>query len=300
MTQKPKILITGASGFTGQHACSHFLKAGFDVSGVSRKTTNSQVNMEKCNLTDKMAVRKLIAQLKPQYLLHLAGQNHVGDSWEDPISTMEANFLSTLYLIEAIRQECSDCRTVIVGSALQFDPSNFSTLTHPYSFSKTLQVLASQAWAELYDLHIVIAKPSNLIGPGYSNGVCSIFAKKIVDMEEKKAENFLVVSNLKAQRDFLDVRDAVSAYEILLTKGKTGKIYDISSGKNYSLEGVIDRLRMLTTIDFQIKSQVYNSNEEKVEIIPNKMMELGWKPTISIETSLKEILNFYRELTNDF
>jgi len=296
VNQLNNLLITGASGFTGQHACRHFLKAGYAVTGVTRNhISNSQIQVEKCNLTDKEAVRNLVKKVQPQYILHLAGQNHVGLSWNDPVSTLEANFLSTLYLIDAIRHENLNCKTVVVGSALQFELNDMSTLTHPYSFSKTLQVQVAQAWANLYNLHIVIAKPSNLIGPGLSNGVCSIFAKKIVNMEEDKAQNVLEVNNLSAQRDFIDVRDAVSAYEILLTNGKSGEVYEISSGNSYSLKEIVTKLKSLTTIDFQVKSQEHILSEEKVLITPNKIMKLGWKPTISLQSSMEDILNFYRE-----
>jgi len=296
MNRLPKVLITGASGFTGQHACRYFLKAGYEVIAVTRSDFNKPPGtlVVKCDLTKREAVRNLIKQARPQFILHLAGQNHVGRSWNDPISTLEANVNSTLHLIEAIRLEKPDCKTVIVGSALQFDPSNPSTLTHPYSFSKTLQILAAHAWEKLYNLHIVIAKPNNLIGPGHSNGVCSIFANKIVEMERNRGEAILEVNNLGAQRDFIDVRDAVSAYEILLAKGKSGETYNISSGHSYSLEDIITIFQSLTTVNFTIKSNE-NNNEEKVDTPPYKALNLGWKPTIPIQSSLEDILNFYRQ-----
>ncbi|CAH0322713.1 GDP-6-deoxy-D-mannose reductase [Peribacillus frigoritolerans] len=231
---------------------------------------------------------------KPQYLLHLAGQNHVGKSWIDPVSTMEANSMSTAYLIEALRQENPACKIVVVGSALQFDPISMSTLAHPYSLSKTLQVLIAQSWAILYKMPIVIAKPSNLIGPGISNGVCSIFARKIVDMEEEKAAKVLEVYNLNVQRDFLDVRDAVKGYEVLLKKGKPGKIYDVASGVSRSLEDIIKGFRSLTTVDIEVKSEQDEQIEKHLGIVPQKLMCLGWKPAIPIETSLRDILDFYR------
>lgn len=119
MSRMPKLLITGASGFTGQHACNHFVNAGFAVTAVSRKSFgNGQVQTELCNLTNKENVSKLIKKVKPDYLLHLAGQNHVGKSWIDPVSSLEANAMLTLYLIEALRQENPACKVVIVGSAL--------------------------------------------------------------------------------------------------------------------------------------------------------------------------------------
>lgn len=296
LKQKPSLLITGASGFTGQHACRHFLEAGFHVTAVTRKNSfaNKEIHTEYCNLTHKNDVSNLIKKIKPQYLLHLAGQNHVGQSWTDPISSLEANTMATAYLLEAIRQENPSCKIVVVGSALQFNPANMSTLTHPYSLSKTLQVIIAQSWANLYNMHIVIAKPSNLIGPGPSNGVCSLFAQKIVDMEKNKADKALEVNNLLAQRDFIDVRDAVRGYEILLTKGKSGEIYEIASGKSHSLEEVITYFKTLAKVEFVLISQS-NEKEQQIEINPLDITNLGWKPSISFESSLRDVLTFYRK-----
>jgi GDP-4-dehydro-6-deoxy-D-mannose reductase len=296
MNQQPKLLITGASGFTGQHACEHFLKSGFDVYAVFRNNfpTNKKIHKKCCNLTNKNDVKNLITNIKPEYLLHLAGQNHVGQSWLDPVSSLEANSFSTAYLIDALRQENPSCKILIVGSALQFNPTDLSTLTHPYSLSKTIQVLIAQSWAVLYNMQIVIAKPSNLIGPGFSNGVCSILAQKIVKIEENNSEKILEVNDINAHRDFIDVRDAVRAYETLLLKGEPGEIYEIASGTSRSLLEMINGFKFITTVNFELKSKLNTPIEQRVEIIPVKLMELGWKPAISFQTSLNDILNFYR------
>ncbi|MCD1162388.1 NAD-dependent epimerase/dehydratase family protein [Peribacillus frigoritolerans] len=296
MSQIPKLLITGASGFTGQHACNHFVNAGYAVTAVTRKNfVNSQVQTEICDLTNKENVGKLIKKVKPDYLLHLAGQNHVGTSWIDPVSSLEANAMSTLYLLEELRQENPDCKVVIVGSALQFDPQNISTLTHPYSLSKTLQVLIAQSWGVLYNMNIVIAKPSNLIGPGISNGVCSIFAKKIVDMEENNAEKVLEVNNLQAKRDFVDVRDVVNAYEILFDQGKSGEIYDVASGKHNSLANIINHFKSFTNVEFKTKTNNTLLRELHTDINLEKIKKLGWEPIIDLEKSILDNLNFYRK-----
>ncbi|WP_026562812.1 NAD-dependent epimerase/dehydratase family protein [Bacillus sp. J37] len=297
MNQQPKLLITGANGFTGQHAVKHFLNVGFNVTAVSRKSkfTLNDVPNEYCNLTNKADVENLIKKTKPQYLLHLAGQNHVGLSWVDPVTSLEVNTMGTVNLLESLRKESPLSKVVVVGSALQFDPGNITTLPHPYSLSKTLQVIIAQSWAKLFNMHIVIAKPSNLIGPGFSNGVCSILAKKIVDMEENKLDKVLEVNNLHAQRDYLDVRDAVTAYETLLMKGKSGEIYDISSGKSRSIEKIVNCFKTLTTINFELKSQEFHQIEQTIKIMPSNLIDLGWKPAIPLKQSLKDILNFYRD-----
>lgn len=290
------MLITGASGFTGKHACNYFLKAGFNIAAVSRKKidVNKDIQIEFCDLANKDQVKSLVKKIKPQYLLHLAGQNNVSQSWLDPISSLEANVMSTAYLIDEIRHENPSCKMVVVGSALQFYPEDMSTLLHPYSLSKTLQVLIAKSWEVLYNMDIMIAKPSNLIGPGFSNGVCSIFAKKIVDMEINEGEKMLKVNNLDSQRDFIDVRDALRAYETLLTKGESGEIYEIASGKSRSLKEIINGFKDLTAVDFKIQTEVKNEIEQPVEIKTLKLIKLGWKPVIPFETSLKDILDFYR------
>lgn len=296
MSGKSKILITGAAGFTGLHSCRYFASAGYEVTAVTRSKDIAidNVMVEQCDLHNKELVLNLIKKVKPQYLLHLAGQNHVGQSWSDPTGTLETNLLSTVYILDAIHKECPESKSVIVGSALQIDPSNISAITHPYSLSKTFQVLAARAWAELYGLSIVIAQPTNLIGPGNSNGVCSMFAKKIAEMESQKAEHILNVNNLYAQRDFIDVRDAVRAYEILLKNGVSKEIYPISSGKSRSLGEVVQIFKTMTPINFKVKISERSIREDKVKISSERINQLGWKPIISFKKSLEDNLKYYR------
>jgi len=297
MNKKEKLLITGASGFTGYHACQHFSKLDFDITAIAHKNDfyDERINWRKCDFSDKEAVKALIKKIKPDYVLHLAGQNAVSCSWEDPIRSLEVNSMATAYLLEALRLESPTCKTVIVGSALQFDPTSISTFNHPYGLSKTMQFIISQFWANLYNMHIVVAKPSNLIGPGFSKGVCSIFAQKIVQMEKKKEEKKIEVSNLNNRIDFLDVRDAVRAYDFLFLKGKSGKVYEVSSGKSHSLGQVLKIFREMTAINFHIEVLQENHLSNHINTIPLSLIELGWEPTYSIESTLKDVLHFYRK-----
>ncbi|OIJ18546.1 UDP-2-acetamido-2,6-dideoxy-hexulose 4-reductase [Anaerobacillus alkalidiazotrophicus] len=290
-----KLLITGAGGFTGQHACDYFVSKGYEVIGVvrSKNFIKKQVKLEMCDLTNKEAVRALVLKVKPAYVLHLAGQNHVGESWENPIKSFETNVMSTLYLIEALREISSVRKIVIVGSALQLNSIDVSP-PHPYSFSKTIQVLIAKSWSHLYKIPIVIVKPTNLIGPGFSNGVCSIFAKKIVQIENNNTEDAsLEVNNLFVMRDFLDVRDALTAYELIMKQGDSGRIYEVASGKSRTLGELIHQFQLLTEIQFEIKATLFQK-EPPVEINTRSISELGWKPKHSFDSSIKEILNFYR------
>lgn len=295
-----RILITGASGFTGKHACRYFASKGMEVYGAVRKGTVStieNVNEVRIDLSDKDAIDKVVKDVKPQYLLHLAGQNNVKSSWVHPVASFETNTLSTLYLLESIRNHHSSTKIVIVGSALQINHNHIEMLPHPYSFTKTMQILIARAWEKLFQLDIRIAKPCNLIGPGHSNGVCGLFAEKIAGMEQNNGETVLHVSNPNTERYFLDVRDVVKAYAVLLEKGKKGEVYDIASRESRSLKDVITTFKPLTDIDFQIEySDVQQQVDDFVVINTDKMSSLGWEPTISFDSSLSDSLNFFRSI----
>ncbi|WP_391118177.1 NAD-dependent epimerase/dehydratase family protein [Psychrobacillus sp. L3] len=298
MKRKPRIMITGANGFTGLHACQYFKKAGYDVIAVSRVSQSNildeRIHLEQCDLTDKHQVKNLIRKVIPDQMLHLAGQNNVQDSWNDPITSLEANVMSTAYIIDSIRQESLPCKIILVGSALQLDLSMSSSFQHPYSLSKTIQVLVAQSWESLYGMNIIIARPSNLIGPGDSTGVCSILAKKVAEMELHGTERILTVNNLFVQRDFIDVRDAVRAYEKLFNIGKSGVIYDITSGQPRYLKEITVALQNLSMVDVNI--QTLKNIHEKIEVTtPKKLLEAGWSPLISFERSIEDILNYQRK-----
>ncbi|WP_313892096.1 NAD-dependent epimerase/dehydratase family protein [Psychrobacillus sp.] len=299
MTIKPKLMITGANGFTGIHACDYFKNAGYEIIAVSRtfsKSASSKgIDLEYCDLTNRHQVNDLIQKTKPDILLHLAGQNHVQKSWEDPITSFEANVMSTVFLVDAIRKVNINCKVIIVGSVLQFDIGEISSLLHPYSLSKTIQVLVAQSWELLYGMTIMIAKPTNLIGPGVSNGVCSILAKKVSEMELKNADKVLVVNNLFAQRDFIDVRDVIRAYEVIFKVGESGLVYDISSGHPRYLKEITDTLKTLSNVDFTI--QTMEDTIENINIITSSkvLFDAGWNPLIPFEKSMEDLLHYHRD-----
>lgn len=297
-TEQRSILITGANGFTGLHACHYFANAGYTVYALVRTPSkippHKNINERLCDLNDKQSIKKILHMIKPHFILHLAGQNSVPTSWSDPINTFESNVMCTAYLLDAIRTESNDSKTIIVGSVLQSNLSFPSSFQHPYALSKTIQTGLSGAYGSLFELDVIIANPSNLIGPGHSTGVCSLLAQKVARMEKGQEEKKLVVHNLLAKRNFLDVRDAVKAYGLLFSKGKTGEVYEIASEKMRSIGEITDILKQISTIDFEVHSLT-----EQQEITPmiyaTAIKELGWAPAVPFDQSILEILNFQRK-----
>ncbi|TCP23802.1 GDP-4-dehydro-6-deoxy-D-mannose reductase [Scopulibacillus darangshiensis] len=297
MKKAPTILITGAGGFTGQHACMNFIKKGWRTVAAVRTKQHFSLNCcsVECDLTNFEAVRQMIQSVDPQYILHLAGVNSVPQSWDTPLTTMQNNVLGTLNLLEATREHAPKCNILIVGSGLEKTSQPKEPPLHPYGISKTLQRMLSESWHVLFGQHVVIAKPSNLIGPGPSNGVVSLFAKRIANEEQKNKSVELKVNNLRSQREFLDARDAVKAYELLLLKGQPGLTYEIGSGHSVSIQEIINIFQQMTSVKIKVIDQGIKENGVAKMDTAN-MEKIGWTPKIAFSDSLKDILHYHRSL----
>lgn len=120
-----RLLITGASGFTGRHAVAYFAAGGAEVTAVVRRKPAAElfpegVQQYVCDLGDRRAVAAMIGAVKPDQVLHLAGKNSVPESWRDPLLYMETNVMATLYLLEALRVQPAS-RILVAGSRLSID-----------------------------------------------------------------------------------------------------------------------------------------------------------------------------------
>lgn len=102
------------------------------------------------------------------------------------------------------------------------------------------------------------------------------------------------LDNQLVEKDFLDVRDAVAAYEILLNYGESGQVYDLSSGQAQSLGEIVEIFRTLTPIKLEVHS-LQTGNALKLNINqPTKLKMLGWQPGTTLNHSLKDTLEYHR------
>lgn len=318
-----RVLITGAAGFTGRHAVAYFRQAGADVTAVVRKPVTDRailpagVKQHVCDLSDRQAVKRMIEEIQPGEVLHLAGKNSVPESWRDPLLYMETNVMATLYLLDALRSQPVS-RILVAGSGLKFRPGLSAGPPHPYSLSKTLEELVSLAWCTLFKQPVLLAEPCNLIGPGPSTGFCSLLAQHIVRSEaaagSTSAPPPFKLSSRHTRRDFLDVRDAVRAYDYILRTGETGKVYRINSGTQRELGEIAEQLLAHGAVkaemdwgpereehpaaavpDTQQASSA--SNEGLSASREEDAGTLGWSPQIGLPRSLADIMDYYRAVS---
>ncbi|WP_409341797.1 NAD-dependent epimerase/dehydratase family protein [Paenibacillus sp. MBLB4367] len=296
-----RLLITGAAGFTGRHACRYFVDSGYDVVAVVRNVTSPEPVAEgcrtvACELTDSRAVHKLMEDTKPDYLLHLAGMNAVSESWKRPADCMETNVLATFYLLDAARLVNPSCRILAVSSMLNFAmTSEAPKPPHPYSLSKTMQLLAAQSWGHLFGQPVLFVQPSNLIGPGPSNGICGLLAKWVSEVEAGRSAAPFVLSSYEEKRDFLDVRDAVAAYAVILERGSEGAAYKIGSGTQRLLGETVEAFKNQSPAELKIsirENQLSLPDPEPVDL--TLISALGWRPAIPFEHSIEGALAYFR------
>jgi GDP-4-dehydro-6-deoxy-D-mannose reductase len=295
---KPTILITGVGGFTGMIACEHFEGRGLEVIGVvrsERQISCAAHRLQVCDLTDRQQVRRLVETTRPHYVLHLAGRNAVQDSWRDPVAYMDANMMATLHLLDALRGD-RDCRIVVAGSMLSFAPGEDDRPLHPYSLSKTFQMLAAQSWAHLFGQQVMVARPSNLIGPGPSNGLCGLLARKSVAIEQGLDYSPFRLSSLVEERDYLDVRDAVKGYEHILLYGTPGTVYPIGSGSNRTIKDIVRAFQTEIGMDLPLEIGQLDGYVPPRPVDLTLIAGLGWSPEIAFERSVADILRYFRTI----
>ncbi|MBD3920032.1 NAD-dependent epimerase/dehydratase family protein [Paenibacillus sp. PR3] len=307
-----RVLVTGAGGFSGEHAVAYFRQAGWEViAAVSRRTQHgaaapghdSTLEVIACDWTDRDDARRAVAQAQPDAIVHLAGLNAVGGSWQDPAAYLMTNGMGTVHLLEAVRAAGRPCRVLVAGSMLRFrlsvDHAVVPAPLHPYSLSKMVQVLVSQCWSSLYGMDVIVAEPSNLIGPGPSQGLCALLARYTAQTEAAEAAGETAppfrLSSRHERRDFLDVRDAMAAYEVLLRSGISGGVYPVASGSFVTLEQLA--LHYTAMAHGKLVFEIGDSSAPSPDPVDiSGIHALGWQARIPLEQSLRDALNDARAI----
>jgi nucleoside-diphosphate-sugar epimerase len=305
-----RVLITGAGGFIGSHLASELAAKGVLLAFIARSSTPFLKRFEKSkvfigDIRDQKFVRDVVRNTSPDVVYHLAAQSSPSRSWQDPKGTYDVNVNGTLSLLEALKNSHQNPLMISVcssaeyggkkGLLLESDPLEPSS---PYGISKLAQDHFTRMYAELYGLKTVRCRPFFLIGPGKEGDVCSSFAKQIV-AAEIFGKRIVKVGNLERVRDLLDVRDGVEALQVVAKKGKVGDVYNICSGTGVSLRKVLSEFGKLTNSCYAVKSDpelMRFVDESSVIGNPDKIIRLGWTPRFNLTLTLKDILDYWRDV----
>lgn len=313
-----RVLITGITGFAGSHLAEYALSKGAEVYGSMRwrsKTENiehikEQINLIECDLRDLSSVNALIEISKPEYIFHLAAQSFVHTSWHAPAETLSTNVLCQINLFEAVRHKRIDPMIQIAGSSEEYGlvyeneipvrETNPLRPLSPYAVSKVTQDLLGYQYHKSFGLKIVRTRGFNHTGPRRGEVfVSSNFAKQIVEIERGKNEGIVKVGNLEAKRDFTDVRDMVKGYWLALENGKPGEVYNICSGKAWTIREVLDILLSKSKVSAKVEQDPERLRPSDVPILCGDnskfSRETNWQPEIPFDKTLEDLLNYWRD-----
>jgi GDP-4-dehydro-6-deoxy-D-mannose reductase len=242
-----KYLLTGSSGFVAYHFLQYLDSLDIDsieVLGIDRalphdienyKFQNIKFSVLELNLLDYKSLEIAIVSFSPMYILHLASFSSVGKSWEDPNESFANNTNIFLNLVEILRKNNIACRLLSVGSSEEYGNVSKNNIPikesmqlqplNPYAIARVSQEMLSQCYVTSYRMDIIITRSFNHIGSRQRDVfVIPSFVKQILEKIRDKTEVKIYTGDISIIRDFLDVRDVVKAYYLLLDKGRNGEI----------------------------------------------------------------------------
>lgn len=311
-----RILITGVAGFVGRHLfntlCQHYPDAIIHGTAIDQppRMENDRLTYHLVDLKNYTAIHDLIAEVQPDHIYHLAAQSSPRKSFLIPWETLENNIKAQLNIIQACIALKVQPRMLIISSAEIYGPVRPEQLpvnedaplrpTNPYGVSKVAQDMLGLQYHLSHKLPILRVRPFNHFGPGQSEGfVATDFAVQVARIEAGLQENVIEVGNLTAERDFTDVRDVVNAYVQIVDKGQPGDVYNVASGKAYSIQYLLDVLLKYSTVAIQVRVSPERMLPIDVPTVRGDSSHLqqlcGWQPSISFETTLLDVLNDWRQ-----
>ncbi|MCC7361612.1 MAG: GDP-mannose 4,6-dehydratase [Anaerolineales bacterium] len=314
-------LITGVGGFAGSHLADHLLAQpdnqaddtprvwGCDRTDQRPPYLAAAVRLVALDLRNPAATLDLLAAAQPDRIYHLAGQAHVGDSWNDPWDTLEANLRSQLNLLEALVRLGQHPRVLVIGSADEYGVVGPGDLPlteasplrpdSPYAVSKVGQDLLGLQYHLSHHLPVVRVRPFNHIGPRQSRRfVAANFAAQIAEIEAGRQPPVIHVGNLAARRDFTDVRDMVRGYRLLLERGAPGEVYNLGSGRSVAIADLLRTLLSFAAVPIRIE---HDTGRLRPSDLPDLVCDArkaqaqtGWQPVVPLETTLRDLLDYER------
>ena len=312
-----RLLVTGAGGFVGGHLLELVRRESpaTSIHGVvqphgSLAWTSAQgARVVEADLDDPTAAAAVIEEVRPEGIVHLAGQSSVHQSWLDPGGTLRTNVLGIVHLLDAARSIGLRPAVLVVGSAEEYGSVSEAELpiretaalrpASPYAVSKVAQGALALLYGPAGGMRIVLTRTFHHTGPGRGEAFAeSSFARQIAEIESGLRPPVIEVGNLDAVRDFTDVRDVVRAYLLLLEKGEPGQAYNVCSGRGRPIREILDLLLASSSarVEVRIDKERLRTADVPAQVgDPSRLRAAtSWEPRIPLEQTLADLLSDWR------
>jgi len=315
-----KFYITGAGGMVGSHMCD-YLSDNFpdaDIVGSYYKPTteisdiSSNTRLVECDVRYFQSVLRIISEVRPDKIFHLAAQSYPPVSWMRPEETFDINVTGTINVFEAIkevRKHYPDYapRVVVACSSAQYGQSMVDSdgvvdeqapmlPLSPYGVSKVAQDLLAYQYFQSDGINAIRARIFNTTGPRKTGDVLSDFIKRAV-MAKQHSNNTIKVGNLNTERAITDVRDLIEALYLLSEKGVAGDSYNICGSMTYKISNFIEIIERAIGMKLNavVDKNLIRPTDEKIIFGDTKKLvaATGWKQSISLETTVSDMIEYW-------
>jgi len=325
MREINKVLITGITGFVGSHLADYIL-ANFpevQILGLARwrspkdnvRHVLDKITLEFGDLLDLSSLKTVLSRQKPDVIFHLAAQSYVPFSFSSPVATLGTNVIGTCNLLEAVKElrfssgydpiihicSSSEVYGQVKENEVPIRESNPFRPSSPYAVSKVGEdMLAFQYWLS-WKIKTIRTRMFTHTGPRRGEVFASsTFAKQIASIEAGLAPPVVKVGNLDSVRTFLDARDAVKAYWMLVNKCPPGEVYNIGGVETMTVGDMLNRLLRLSkvkNITVEVDPSRLRPSDVTLQIpcIDKFVAATGWKPETKFDKTLEDLLNYWRE-----
>lgn len=299
-----KILITGISGFLASYLVNDFEKKGNEIIGISheaKKATLKEHKLFTLHLPDK-EIYKVIKDEQPDVVIHAAGTASVPISVESPYNDFSISVPGTAMLLDAIRLYKPDAHFIFLSSAAVYGnpdqiPIKETSAIHPispYGFHKRMGELLCEEYATIYGINCSILRVFSAYGKGLKRQVVYDIVSKFVKALEAKSTVTLWGTG-KESRDFIHALDVAQAINLIINNPKEGnQIYNCASGNELSIQKLAEIVnqQMGKEVDYQFNQQTRKGDPLNWVADISRLSTLGFNPTVSIESGIKEIVHW--------
>lgn len=308
-----RLLITGADGFVGRWLTRAALAEGWHVVGAVgpggappknwlTRDEVAQVTSIECNLTQAADLARLATE-RVDAVVHLAAVASGAAALRDPAHAMAVNVSASTGLVEALLTANQRPRFLFVSTGEVYGGGYEAPIAEtapirpmsPYAESKAAAEVALFAMGQFHHLDIIVARAFPHSGPGQDTRfVLPAFAARIREAGDS-GQHEVPVGNLDVVRDFVDVRDVVRAYLLLLTSGEAGSAYNVSSGVGQHLAACFDRLAALLGVPAVAVADASLFRPADIPVLVGDPSRLhaatGWTPAITFDQTLQDLVN---------
>ncbi|MBA2565253.1 MAG: GDP-mannose 4,6-dehydratase, partial [Gemmatimonadetes bacterium] len=263
----------------------------------------------RCDAGDLRQVGAALERSGAEGVVHLAARSSVAASHAEPLETYRANVAGTLAVLEAAREARFEGPLLLVGSGEVYGrcgsgPSREDAPLAPlsaYAGTKAAQEMIGGQYARTYGLRVVLTRSFAHTGPRQDGRfVFPSLARQLARIERTGGDGVLRVGNLQPVRDYLDVRDVVRAYALLLERGTAGAVLNVCSGRGFRLSDLVYELVEIAAVRVTIEedpARLRGVDLERLVGDPARLTSLGWLPGITHHQMLSDLYRYWRERT---